>query len=204
MNDVAIILAGGSGNRYGEKKQFIQLFDKPLYKHVYDKVLQILPKENIVVVGVDIEGGDTRSASVINGLEYLNNKFTSVGKVVILEAARPLVQETQIKALLSSESKSTTFVMPMVNTPIKRDGTYCNREDYFDLLTPQSFDFSLLRIAYQKTDKRDFTDETRLLFDVFEIKPKFIEGGQNLIKLTYKRDLPIIENIYKKQMEGVL
>lgn len=202
MNNIAIILAGGSGTRYGCKKQFIEFAGKPMWKHVYDKTSKILPKENIVVVGVDIEGGKSRSFSIINGLKYFYNKKISYDKVIILEAARPLVTIEQIKFLLENTQKSATYVMPLVNTVIKRNGTYCNREEYFDLLTPQCFDFKLLFDAYSYENEWNMTDETRLMYETYGIKPEFFEGGQNLIKLTYKKDLYIIENLFKLQ-EGI-
>ena len=203
-NNIAIILAGGSGERFGEKKQFINLAGKTLWKHVYDKAIKILPKENIVIVGVDIEGGKTRSFSIINGLRYFYKKNTNYNKVIILEAARPLVTKQQIYFLLKNTDKSATYVMPLVNTVIKRNGTYCNREDYYDLLTPQCFDFKMLYQAYDIGKDWNMTDETRLIYETYGIKPDFFEGGQNLIKLTYKKDLPIVEHLLKMQEECVI
>lgn len=201
-NNIAIILAGGQGTRFGAKKQFIELDGKPIWQHVYDKVNTIIPKENIVVVGMDIDGGKTRSYSVIKGLEYFKNKNKNYNKILIAEAARPLVTVEQIKTLLAVNSKSTTFVMPMVNTPIMRNGTYCDRNDFYELLTPQSFDFNMLYDAYQQEKNRDLTDETFVMYKIHNIKPCFVQGGQNLIKLTYLSDKTIIENLYKKQGEG--
>ena len=90
MSDVcAIVLAGGQGTRFGGKKQFLEIKGKPLWKHVHDKLCKFISDEDIVVVGVDTEGGITRSQSVINGLTYLKEKgkayerkglFSLVGK----------------------------------------------------------------------------------------------------------------------------
>ena len=67
MSDVcAIVLAGGQGTRFGGKKQFLEIKGKPLWKHVHDKLCKFISDEDIVVVGVDTEGGITRSQSVIN------------------------------------------------------------------------------------------------------------------------------------------
>ena len=175
-----------------------------MWQHVYDKIIKIIPKENTITVGIDIQGGKTRSESVIKGLEYLYTKNPNYKKLIILEAARPLVTTEQIKELLNSESNSATFVMPLVNTPIKRNGEYINRDDYYDLLTPQAFDFKLLFEAYKNNTFRNYTDETRLIFETYGIKPHFITGGQNLIKLTYIKDLPILEKLYIMQKEGVI
>lgn len=203
-NNIAIILAGGNGSRFGCKKQFIEFANKPMWRHVYDKTLKILSPDNIVVVGLDIPGGNTRSNSVINGLNYFISKKKNYKKVIILEAARPLVTQKQIEYLLNNTNKSSTYVLPLVNTVIKRDGTYQNREDFYDLLTPQCFDFKLLYNAYNTKEEWDMTDETRVMFDYYGISPEFFMGGQNLIKLTYKKDIPILESLLKMQEEKLI
>ena len=62
----AIILAGGNGERFQGKKQFYVINGKPLWRHVYDKIQTVLENNNIVVVGVDIPGGKSRTESVIS------------------------------------------------------------------------------------------------------------------------------------------
>jgi 2-C-methyl-D-erythritol 4-phosphate cytidylyltransferase len=195
----AIVLAGGKGERFKQEKQFSEFDGKILWKHVYDKVKNIVDKDNIVVVGVDIPGGNTRTESVMNGLRNLQ---PDTKRVIILEAARPLVTEEQIKMMLFNNHPSVTFVMPLVNTVIKRDGTYMNRDDLFEMLTPQAFDYYLLKQAYESQKFINMTDETRVMFEFHGIKPYFIEGGQNLLKLTYRRDLPILEAIADQQRKG--
>ena len=40
-DNVAVIeLAAGLGTRFGEKKQFVEFHGKPIWKHIYDKVLK--------------------------------------------------------------------------------------------------------------------------------------------------------------------
>lgn len=200
--NVAIILAAGKGERFGRKKQFIEFHGKTLVAHVFDKVKCLLPEDDIVRVGVDIDGGCTRSQSVINGLKYFQDQSDVIEKVIVLEAARPLVTIEQINRLLTHPGKSVTYVLPLINTVIKRDGTYTNRDEYYDLLTPQAFDYNLLFRAYELGQDWDLTDETRLMWETYQIKPSFIVEGQNLVKLTYVRDLSIIENLYNLQMRG--
>lgn len=196
----AIILAGGSGTRFGnEKKQFFEFHGKKLYEIVLEKVLKIINKKNIVVVGVDVPGGNTRSKSVQNGLAFLND---SVDRVIILEAARPLVTVSQIKQILDCNYDSVSFVMPCVNSPIFRNGNYINRNDLYDLLVPQCFNYSLLKRAYDTGKYDDMTDETRVMFEEYGIKPYFIETSQNLFKVTYKRDIAVLESIYQLMEEN--
>ncbi len=194
MNNIgAIILAGGKGARFHQQKQFVKLKGKELWRHVYDKASQLISKENIVVVGVDIPGGETRSGSVVNGLNALKN----CTKVLLIEAARPLVTVEQLKMLIDTEADSITFVAPCIDTIIKKDKTYLNRSDCLRMQTPQAFNYELLKNAYLTGKYTDMTDETRVLFEEYSIKPTFVEGGDNLYKVTYPNDIFIIENFWK-------
>lgn len=192
----AIILAGGQGTRYHRQKQFELLNGLEMWKHVYQKVTKVIEPANLVVVGVDIAGGRTRSQSVQIGLKHLSE---TCERVVVLEAARPLVTVEQIKKLVHDISKSTTFALPLVNTVIGRDGTYYNRNDFYDLLTPQAFDYKLLKQAYDTGKYTDTTDETVVMYMEYGIKPHFLVEGENLIKVTYQRDLEIIEKMLEKE-----
>ena len=193
MNYSAILLAAGKGTRYKEAKQDVLFYNKPLWKFSYDTTVSVVGQERIVVVGKDIPGGETRTQSVLNGLEVLPK---DTDRVIIVEAARPMVTEEQVRELLGDTCASTSFVRPLVNTVVYRNGTYINREDLFDLLTPQAFDYKLLLEAYHSGRFNDMTDETRIMFQFHGIKPHFIETGSNLFKVTYPGDLDIIESIY--------
>lgn len=193
----AIILAAGQGSRYHGKKQDLIFHGKPIWRYVYDTVSSVVPIKNIIVVGKDIEGGETRTGSVTKGLEALSDM--PIDRVVIAEAARPMVTKEQIKQLLNDTFPSSTFVRPLVNTPIYRDGRYVNRNEMYDLLTPQAFDIKMLLKAYRSGNFTDMTDETRVMFEFYGEKPHLLETENNLFKITYPGDLEIIESIYKNQ-----
>ncbi len=195
----AILLAAGSGTRYQGKKQDLIFHGKPIWRYAYETALSIVGKKNIVAVGKDIEGGTTRTGSVMNGLQALPKE---VDRVIIVEAARPMVTKAQIEQLLNDPHPSSTFVRPLVNTVIYRDGTYINRNELYDLLTPQAFDKKMLEEAYMSNRFNDMTDETRVMFEYHGVKPHFIETESNLFKITYPGDLEIIESIYKMQIEN--
>ncbi len=192
----AVILAGGQGTRYQKQKQFELLNGMEMWKYVYQKALEVVAQKNVVVVGVDVEGGKTRSESVQIGLKHLPE---SCGRVIILEAARPLVTVEQIKKLLNDDHVSTTFALPLVNTVIGRDGTYFNRNDFYDLLTPQAFNYKLLKQAYDTGKYTDTTDETIVMYMEYGIKPHFILEGENLLKVTYKRDMEVVKQMLGKR-----
>lgn len=198
MKTYMIILAGGSGTRFGGpvKKQFLMFHGKELWRYMYDTACDVLPKEQIVVVGIDIPGGATRSGSVKNGLDWVAS-HGDCDKVVICEAARALVTKQQLQDIISFDSKSCCFVNPVVDTVILTDKTYLTRSECRHLVSPQAFDFDLLYKAYENCDLGEMrTDETRLMNDTYAIKPDFLEGGENLYKVTYPKDIAILEAIY--------
>ena len=195
------MLAAGSGTRYHAKKQDLIFHGKPIWRYAYETALSVVGESNIIVVGKDIPGGKTRSGSVMRGLEALPD---AIDRVVILEAARPMVTKEQILQLLNDPYPSSTFVRPLVNTVIYRDGTYINRNELYDLLTPQAFDMKMLLESYQSHRFEDMTDETRIMYEFFGEKPHFIETEDNLFKITYPGDLEIIESIFKRQIEDGL
>lgn len=193
----AIILAGGKGRRFGGLKQEIVFHGKPLWMYPFDLVSSILPRSSIVVVGKDVPGGGTRSGSVVNGLKALPR---TTNRVVILEAARPLVLKEQILEMLVLPNDSVTMVRPLVNTVIGRDGTFFDRCSMYELLVPQVFDFGKLLEAYLSGRFSDMTDETRVMYEFHGIKPVFIEAGENLFKVTYPSDISILECIFQRQV----
>lgn len=198
MKVSAILLAAGKGCRYKGTKQDVFFHDKPLWRYAYETTLDIVGKERIIAVGKDIPGGVTRTGSVINGLKALPS---DTDRVIIVEAARPMVTKAQILQLLTDPHPSTSFVRPLVNTVIYRDARYIEREELYELLTPQAFDYKLLLEACLSGGFNDMTDETRTMFEFHGIKPHFIETGSNLFKVTYPGDLDIIESIYKSQLK---
>lgn len=194
MKNHIILLAAGLGNRYGARKQDILFHGKPLWRYAYETALSVVGEEKIITVGKDIPGGSTRTMSVIKGLEALPK---STDRVLILEAARPLVTSKQILELLEDPHPSVSFVRPLVNTVVYRDGTYIDRSSLYDLLTPQAFDYKLLAEAYQSGSFTDTTDETRVMYEHYGIKAHFIETSSNLFKITYPGDLDMLESIYR-------
>lgn len=114
---------------------------------------------------------------------------------MILEAARPLVTVDQMKEILAHKGLAGTFVLPLVNTIISKDGYYLDRDNYYQMSTPNAIDYMLLKKAFATGKYSDLTDETRIINDEFGIKPYFILGAENLIKVTYKKDVYIIDRL---------
>lgn len=194
----AIILAGGLGNRFHGKKQFETIAGMQMWELPYKKACRLLGPENVTVVGVDIPGGKTRTGSVINGLMAVDS---NTDRILIIEAARPLVTEEQLIQLAEANHPSTTFVRPLVNTVTYRDGRYLNRNELYELLTPQAFDYKLLKEALTSGQFYDVTDETRIMFEYHGIRPLFIETEASLMKVTYPEDIHVVRYLIERAQE---
>jgi 2-C-methyl-D-erythritol 4-phosphate cytidylyltransferase len=53
----------------------------------------------------------------------------------------------------------------------------------------------MLRFAHEKRKGHNFTSDTELIQDVYDLTPLLITGGRNLMKVTYKGDLKILDVI---------
>lgn len=198
MKKSAILLAAGKGTRYKGTKQDVLFHGKQLWRYAYETAQSVVGANRIVAVGKDFPGGQTRTESVMKGLQALPG---DTERVIIVEAARPMVTKEQVMELLADEHPSSSFVRPLVNTVIYRNGTYINRNELYDLLTPQAFDYKMLLEAYRNGHFDDMTDETRVMFEYYGINPHLIETDNNLFKVTYPGDLDIIELIYNHLTE---
>lgn len=193
----AIILAAGNGTRYGKKKQFEILQGKEIWRWTYETVFPLF--DDIVVVGIDLPGGQTRQESVNIGLKVTHGKY-----VVIFDAARPLVTREQvetIKATLTKGYKSVGYYLLSSDTIIMDDKRYLDRSRLKRLQVPQAFDREMLIDAHKRTKLKNVTDDCRLMQEVHDIDPFLILGDINLHKLTYPGDLAILEILYR-QREG--
>lgn len=137
--------------------------------------------------------------SVLAGLAALP---ADTQRVVVAEAARPLLTRAQVEELLADRHPSAAFARPLVNTVAYRDGRFIDRNELFEVLTPQVFDYVLLLETLQTGKYADSTDDTRAVFEERGVRPYYIETDSNLYKVTYPGDLAVIEAILTSMEEG--
>ena len=118
MNKVsAIILAAGSGSRFGEKKQFKELNGKPIWfyslntfiqSESVDELILVIPNDSLETLKQSqvftslnktnniklVSGGESRKDSVFNGLKVVKK---AIDIVCIHDAARPFIKASYIK-----------------------------------------------------------------------------------------------------------
>lgn len=224
MNNVAIILAAGSGTRMkaDKSKLLLELKGKTVIERTVSVFAKIKDINEIIVVcresdldsfeavlgGYDITycfGGDTRQQSVMNAIETVDE----CDYVVIHDGARPLVTEEEIRNCLDGAYKNSACA---VGVPVKdtikvvdknlQIVSTPDRAGLISIRTPQIFEFSLYCQAVElaKEQGRDFTDDCQLVENYG--KPVFVSAGDyGNIKITTPEDLPMAEGIIKMRGE---
>ncbi len=115
--NVALIIAGGSGNRMGQDipKQFLNVFDKPVLIYTLEGFERQKEVDAIVVVCIDgwekmvrayanqfnitklryiVAGGSSAQESIRNGVESLAEMCAGHDIVIIHDGIRPMVEPT--------------------------------------------------------------------------------------------------------------
>lgn len=214
----AIIPAGGSSSRYkGGNKLLENLCGKPVIMHSIDKLISIEEIDGIVIpASTDlmpilkemlkdyqnitiVQGGTTRQESVYNGLKTCKN----CDLVLIHDGARPLIKKETIKRSIQStlEKKAVIVAVRTIDTIkiVDKDLKIIktpNRENLWNVQTPQVFDYKLILEAHEELQGQNFSDDAGLLEklgkDVF-----IVEGEYSNLKITTAEDIVIAESKLK-------
>lgn len=219
--DYIIIVAGGKGMRMGADipKQFIPVGGKPVLMltmerfHEYDAALNIilvLPESqqaywkalceeyNFAIPHTIVNGGATRFDSSKNGLAAIPDD--AEGVVGIHDGVRPFVSVSVIEDCFETarEEYAAIPVLPVTDTIRYIDahggGRNVQRSDYRIVQTPQVFDISLLKRAYNQPYQDSFTDDASVV-ESLGCQVSMVEGNRENIKLTTPFDLKIAETL---------
>lgn len=217
----AVIVAGGSGSRMKSSipKQFLLLNGKPILYHTIKaffqsfediKIIVVLPKEflkendytNSLAENINeiqfIAGGKSRFESVKNGLNAIEN---NEGIVFIHDGVRPFISKNLIENCFN-KAKEKGNAIPCVSIKDslriieKNENKYLDRESVKAIQTPQTFQISIIKKAFEQEYNPSFTDEATVLESIGE-KINLIEGAEENIKITTPFDLQIAEIILK-------
>ena len=164
-----------------------------------EKILRNMDIENYEIV----TGGLKRQDSVINGLNsmMLDKDFDNEGIVLIHDSARPLVSVEEILSVFEAvKIHKAATLGTLVKDTIKRGDSQdfaietLDRNELWQISTPQGFEIKLLKRAYESARKDGFqgTDDCMLVERIGEIV-KLIKGSYKNIKITTFEDLKIAE-----------
>lgn len=195
MFDV-IIVASGKSTRAGVDKLSVNLGSTTVLNRTVDAFCNIDGIDKIIVVtdkdyhrdGITVvNGGNSRTQSVKNGLLYSDAKY-----VLVHDGARPFVTRDLIYCIMKNtiEFGSAVPYLPISDSMRKlTDGapSYVDRKNYIVLQTPQGFIRENLIFAYSQTDDVAYDDSE--IYAKFFAQPKLIEGEYTNKKITTSDDL---------------
>lgn len=224
--NVAIIAAAGQGARMaGERpKQFIELAGVPILFHtlrafeqcdVIQEIIVVLPaletgsflslakKYSLRKLAKVVPGGATRAESVLHGLQAVREATAEI--VAVHDGVRPFVTPDEIARTVKAAKLEGAAIL--VSSPVDtmkevRDGVVVKtlkRADLRNALTPQCFQYKLLRRAYEEVDVTDpdLTDESRLV-ERLGVRVATVEGSPRNIKITTQEDILVGEALLKQ------
>lgn len=216
VQDVGVVIvAAGTGSRAGssELKQFRWVAGKPMLLHSVQlfqqradvcMVVAVLPRSyagdpppwifqsdiSRLLVGV---GGKKRGDSVRNGLEDLPSEARIV---VIHDAARPLVLDETIDAVIAAARKGTGAIaaIPEMDTlkRVSEDGTVVEtveRSGLWRAQTPQAFPREMLDDVTRRANKEGIsaTDDAALC-EHYGYRVVVVPGSERAMKVTTEAD----------------
>lgn len=221
--NIAIILAGGSGNRMGSNvpKQYIQVQGRMVVEYAIDAFdmnenineVAVVVNEDYVKVMRDIVRKNkwTKVTQILVGgkerydssLSAINAYKSSDCNIIFHDAARPLVTQKIINDVVESlkTNQAVGVAQPSVDTILFVEDGYIksvpDRSKIRCAQTPQGFDIQVIANAYEIALKDpDFkaTDDCGIVLRYRpDIPIQVVDGDEVCMKITYKEDTKIIE-----------
>ena len=218
MKNISIILASGTGERFGENipKQFYKIKNKTILEYSLDAFEQNKNIDEIILVTNPnfndlsreivfknnykkdvkiVNGGATRVDSSRIGTSYADDD----SNVLIHDAVRAFVTQKiiddNIEALKKYEAVGTAIDTIDTIIEIDKNGfikKIPQRNMLKRIQTPQSFRAKLIKQAHEialKNNDKNFTDDCGLILK-YNLAPIFVvQGDEKNLKITQKSDL---------------
>ncbi len=210
MQTWAIVVAAGSGARFGGAKQFHEIGSERIVDRAVrtatrccDGVVLVLPPgatwDGPPVAGV-VPGGATRAASVRAGLTGVPS---SADIVLVHDAARPLAGDDLFRAVIDAVRAGADGAIPglAVADTIKRVADHhvvatVPRDNLVTVQTPQAFRAAALRDAHR--DDADGTDDAALV-EAAGGTVVIVAGEPTNLKVTGPEDLMLVRALLDLQ-----
>jgi 2-C-methyl-D-erythritol 4-phosphate cytidylyltransferase len=209
----SIVVAGGSGRRFGQLKQFSPLAGRPVLEWAVEAcrlhsagVVLVLPSDAARSDGpqhgadIVVAGGPSRAASVGRGLAAV----PEVAEVVLVhDAARPLTTPATFEAVLGALAEDgVDGVVPgvPVHDTIKQVDSFqtvtatLDRATLVAVQTPQGFRAAALRRAHSADGTEGATDDA-VLVEATGGRVRVVPGDPGNLKITTPDDLALAERL---------
>ncbi len=231
MKMQAIILAGGSGTRFGGglAKQFIKISGRTVLERSMD-VFENSPYISSYIIVVHeayhayttelvmgqgfkklsqiVKGGENRSASSQIGLDACDSDTEGV---LIHDAVRPFLSDRMLDDIVAAlqQYDAVNVAVPCTDTIIKiGEGQLIEdvppRKYLMQVQTPQAFKLATIKEAYRlyQHNPIEVSDDCSLVLH-FGLSPVYVvKGEETNIKITYAKDIELAETILGQNHDG--
>ena len=223
----ALVPAAGVGKRMtaDRPKQYLRLGDCTVLKHTLKRLMASQLYAGIVVALSPedeywpslclsdteqvhrVAGGRERADSVLSGLDFIALLGSVDDWVMVHDAARPCVTETDLRRLVEEVGNDPVgglLALPIHDTlkdvESDRIQSTVDRSRVWRALTPQMFRLGLLRDALREASRNDrlVTDEASAI-ELKGLRPLIVEGRPDNIKITRPEDLPLASYYLEQQ-----
>ncbi len=200
-----IVLAAGSGSRFGAAKQFLELAGREVLgwsvstaEKVSDGVVIVVPEADLQRVRESyphsvVAGGATRVASAAAGVAAVPD---TAQVILVHDAARPFASEDLFRAVVEAVVGGAKAVVPAVevtDTIRTVDGAVLEREALRAIQTPQGFDAAVLRDAHRALHLAGdvaVTDDASYV-QANGVALSMVDGEVTNMKITNPNDLAV-------------
>lgn len=203
----AIVVAAGSGSRFGGPKQHAPLGGRRVVDWSIDAARSVADGVVLVVAASDegadepavdavVAGGETRSDSVRAGLAAVPD---GAAVVVVHDGARPLASHALFRSVVDAVLAGADAVVPavaVVDTVTDLHGVPVDRDALRAVQTPQGFDARALRAVH--ASRPEATDDASLVV-AGGGRLRSVQGERWNLKITEPDDLVVAEAILEQR-----
>ena len=199
-----VIVAAGSGTRFGGPKQYELLGSARIVDRSIATACRVADRVALVVAAGDVDafrsqlhtnpavtvvaGGASRSASVRGGLAAVSD---DAEVIVVHDAARPLATDALFRQVIAAVRAGAGVAgpgVPVTDSLRRVDGGVVDRSRVVAVQTPQAFRADLLRRAHR--DGPDASDDATLV-EMIGGKVEIVPGESTNFKITTAHDLMV-------------
>lgn len=192
-----VVVAGGTGRRYGARKQLETLGDRRVLDWAVGALVAAGVGGVVLVVPGDVAdrtdlpgdvvvaGGSTRSDSVRAGIAAVPD---GVERVLVHDGARPLASPEMIRRVIAGLdcAPAVVPVVPVTDTLRRVEGGAVDRAEFVAVQTPQGFHREVLTRAH---DVAGIATDDASLVDALGVDVLHVDGEATNIKITGPADL---------------
>ena len=222
----ALVPAAGSGSRVGDSvpKQYLRLAGASVLDHTLRRLAGHpgIARVFVVLAPGDTHfraeprahvadrvqplycGGETRAASVYNGLVAVRDAVAGDDWVLVHDAARPCLSAAALERLMTTVGEDDAgglLAIPVSDTLKRADGegrveSTERREGLWQAQTPQMFRYAFLVEALRRAGplEANVTDEASAI-ERIGLKPRLVMGEARNLKVTYAEDLELASRL---------